>query len=63
MKGFSQASSAKTHEELLKLNMNQLECVRGPFTGHCHLKLCLTYNPIGIGCLNKNETASHILSD
>jgi hypothetical protein len=55
-------------KDLLKLNRDQLLCVVGPFTGHCHLKghlfkLRLTDNPTYYRFLGEDESATHILCD
>jgi hypothetical protein len=53
---------------VLKLNRDQLRCVIGLLTGHCHpkghlFKLGLTDDPICERCLEEDESASHILCD
>jgi hypothetical protein len=55
-------------KDLLKLNRDQLGWVVGLFTGHCHRKghlfeLGLTGDPTCEGCLEKDESATHILCD
>jgi hypothetical protein len=54
--------------QLLKLNRNQLRWMTGLLTGHCHLKghlfkMGLTGSPICERCLEKEESATHILCD
>jgi hypothetical protein len=53
---------------LLNLNRDQLRWVIGLLTGHCHLKghlfkLGLTNDPICEWCLEKDESATHIMCD
>jgi hypothetical protein len=67
-KGFLQGPSVRRTKELLKLNRNQLRLVTGLLTGHCHLeghvfKMGLTKSPICERCLEKDESATHILCD
>jgi hypothetical protein len=55
-------------KELLELNRNQLRWVTGLLTGHCHLKghlfkMGLTDSPTCERCLEKDESATHILCD
>jgi hypothetical protein len=55
-------------KDLSKLNRDQLKWVVGLFAGHCHLnghlfKLGLTDNPTCEQCLEKHESATHILCD
>jgi hypothetical protein len=65
VKGLIQGPSARRTKDLL--NRNQLRWVVGLFTGHCHLKGCL----FKLGptedtcerCLEKAESATHILYD
>jgi hypothetical protein len=50
------------------LNRNQLRWVTGLLTGHCHLKghlfkMGLTESPTCEWCLEKDESATHILCD
>jgi hypothetical protein len=54
--------------DLLKLNRDQLRWAVGLFIGHCHLKghlfkLRLTDDPTFEQCLEKDESATHILCD
>jgi hypothetical protein len=63
-----QGPSARRTEELLKLNRNQLRWMTGLLTGHCHLKghlfkMGLTDSPTCERCLEKEESATHILCD
>jgi hypothetical protein len=56
------------NEDLLKLNRDQLRWVVRLFTGHCHIKghlfkLGLTDDPTCERCLEKDESATHILCD
>jgi hypothetical protein len=37
-KGLITGPSARKTKDLLKLNRDQLRCIAGLFTGHCHLK-------------------------
>jgi hypothetical protein len=58
--------SAKRTKDQLKFNRDQLRWTVGLFTGHCHLKghifkLVLTGNPICERCLEKDESATHLL--
>jgi hypothetical protein len=67
-KGFLQGPSVRRTKELLKLNRNQLQWMTGLLTGHCHLKghlfkMGLTYIPTCERCLEKEESATHILCD
>jgi hypothetical protein len=67
-KGFLQGPSVKRTKELLRLNRNQLRWMTGLLTGHCHLrghlfKMGLTDSPICERCLEKEESATHILCD
>jgi ribonuclease HI len=67
-KGFLQGLSVRRTEELLKLNRNQLRWVTGLLTRHCHLKghlfkMGLTESPTYERCLEKDESATHILCD
>jgi hypothetical protein len=67
-KGFLQGRSVRRTKELLKLNRNQLRWVTGLLTGHCHLKehlfkIGLTESPTSERCLEKEESATHILCD
>jgi hypothetical protein len=67
-KGFLQGPTVVRTKELLKLNRNQLRWVIGLITGHCHLKghlfkMGLTNSPICERCLEKGESATHILCD
>jgi hypothetical protein len=54
--------------ETVKLNRNQLWCETGLLTSHCHLKghlfeMELTDSPNRERCLEKDESATHILCD
>jgi hypothetical protein len=67
-KGFISGPSARRTKYLLKLNRDQLRCVVGLLTGHCHLKghlfkLGLTDDPTCERCLQEDESATHILCD
>jgi hypothetical protein len=67
-KGFLQGPSVRRTNELLKLNRNQLQWVTGLLTGHCHLrghlfKLGLMDSATCERCLEKDESATHILCD
>jgi hypothetical protein len=66
--GLKLGPSAKRTKDLLKLNTDQLRWVVELFTGHCHLKghlfkLGLTDDPTCEQCLEKDESATHILCD
>jgi hypothetical protein len=66
--GFLQGPSVRRNKELLKLNRNQLRWVTGLLVGHCHLKahlskMGLTCSPVCESCLQKDESATHILCD
>jgi hypothetical protein len=55
-------------KDLLKWNRDQLRCVVGLLTGHCHLKghlfkAGLTDEPICRRYLEDDESATHILYD
>jgi hypothetical protein len=63
-----QGPSAKKTKDLLRLNRDQLRCVVGLLTGHCHLKghlfkLGLTADPICKRCLEDDQSRIHILCD
>jgi hypothetical protein len=63
-----QGASARRTKDLLKLNRDQLRCVVGLLTGHCHLKghlfnLGLTDDLICERCLEEDESTTHILCD
>jgi hypothetical protein len=65
-KGLIPGPSAKRTKDLLKLNRDQLRWVVGLF--NCHLKghifkLGLADNPTCERCLEKDESATHILCD
>jgi hypothetical protein len=67
-KGFLQGPSVRRTKELLKLNRNKLRWVTGLLTGHCHLKghlfkMGLTESPTCERCLEKEESATHILCE
>jgi hypothetical protein len=67
-KGFLKGPSVKRTKKLLKLNRYQLRWVTGLLTGHCHpkghlFKKGLTNSPICERCLEKDESATHILCD
>jgi hypothetical protein len=60
--------SARRTKDLLRLNRDQLRCVVGLLTGHCHLKghlfkLGLINDPICERCQEEDESATHILCD
>jgi hypothetical protein len=64
-KGFLQGPSVRRTKGQLKLNGNQLRWVR-VLTGHCHLKghlfkMGLTESPTCERCLEKDESATHIV--
>jgi hypothetical protein len=66
--GFLQGPSVRRTKELLKLNRNQLRWVTGLLTGHFHLKghllkMGLMNSPTCERCLEKDESATHILCD
>jgi hypothetical protein len=53
---------------MIKVKRNQLRWVTGQLTGHTHLKghffkMGLTDNPTCESCLEKDESATHILCD
>jgi hypothetical protein len=57
-KGLIPGPSARRRKDLLKLNKDQLRCVVGLFTGHCHLnrqlfELGLTDEPLANGASKK----------
>jgi hypothetical protein len=61
-----QRPSAKRRKELLSLNRDQLRWVVGLLIGQCHLKgqlfkLGLVNSPRHDRCLEKDESATHIL--
>jgi hypothetical protein len=67
-KGLILGPSARRMKDLLILNSDQFRWVVGLFTGHCHLKghlskLGLTDDPTCKRCLEKDESATHILCD
>jgi hypothetical protein len=67
-KGFILEPSARRIKDLLKLNRDQLRWVVVLFTGYCRLNgnlftLGLTDVPICEQCLEKDESATHILCD
>jgi hypothetical protein len=67
-KGFLQGPSVRITKELLKLNRNHLRWVTKLLTGHCHLKghffkMGLMNSPTCGRCLEKDESATHILCD
>jgi hypothetical protein len=60
--------SARRTKDLLKLNRAKLRWMGGLFIGHCHLKehllkLGLTDDPTCEGCLEEDESATHVLCD
>jgi hypothetical protein len=66
--GFLQGPSVRRTKEVLKLNRHQFRWVTGLLTGDCHrkgrlLKMGLMDSPICERCLEKDETATHILCD
>jgi hypothetical protein len=67
-KGFFQGPSARRTKKLLQINRNHLWWVIGLLTGHCHLtghlfKIGLMDRPVCERCLEKDESATHILCD
>jgi hypothetical protein len=67
-KGLIQGLSARRTKDLLQLNRDQFRWVVALLTGHCHLKghilkLGLINDPICERCLEKDESATHILCD
>jgi hypothetical protein len=67
-KGFLQGPSVRRTTKQLKFNRNQSRWVTVLLTGHCHLKghlfkMGLTESPTCERCLEKDESATHILCD
>jgi hypothetical protein len=67
-KGFLQGPSVRRTNELLRLNRNQLRWVTGLLTGHFRLKghllkMGLTNSPTCERCIEKDESATHILCE
>jgi hypothetical protein len=67
-KGLILGPPARRTKDLLKLNRDQLRWVVGLFTRHYHLKgrlfkLGLSDDPTYERCLEKDESATHILCD
>jgi hypothetical protein len=65
-KGFIQGPSDRRTKDLLRFNIEEVRCVVGLLTGHCHLKwhlfkLGLTDDRICERCLEEDESATHIL--
>jgi hypothetical protein len=67
-KSFLQGPSARRTKKVLKLNINQLWWVTGLLATHCRLKghifkMGLTNNPTCERCLEKDDSATHVLCD